>query len=103
MLVGKPMPANLSIAITKVGEQPANIVVQRDKDEWKVTEKTLDKLPADVRPFVERMLGHGVFGIVGGTLPPAGTFHLPVPPPMAMQVRPFTGASIRSCRSNSTT
>ena len=91
VLVGKPMPANLSVSISKVGDQPAKIVVQRDKDKWDLAEKDIDKLPADVRPFVERMLGHGMSGVVGGVLP-NGTLQLPVLPPMTMQARPFAGA-----------
>jgi hypothetical protein len=53
------LPDNLSIAITRNGKQPAKITVNRDKDHWEVTENELDKLPADVRPHVERLLGRG--------------------------------------------
>jgi membrane-associated protease RseP (regulator of RpoE activity) len=61
----QPLPSNLSIAITREGDQPAKIVVKRGNDRWELTEKDIDKLPADVRPAVERMLGHGVFGMQG--------------------------------------
>jgi membrane-associated protease RseP (regulator of RpoE activity) len=103
VLVQKPLPKNMSIAIIKEGDQPAKITVKRDNDKWEVTEKELDKLPADVRPFVETMLGRGVFGIVDRALtapnnrlqsatPPAiGTFNLPMPPPNMMYMRPFPG------------
>lgn len=52
-----PLPGNLSVAITKAGEDPAKIVVKRDDEKWEVTEESLDQLPDDVRPHVERMLG----------------------------------------------
>jgi hypothetical protein len=50
------LPANLSIAISKSGDQPAKIEVERGSEKWSLTEKDLDKLPADVRRYVERML-----------------------------------------------
>ena len=53
------LPENLSISITREGKQPAKITVNRGKDHWEVTENELDKLPADVRPHVERLLGRG--------------------------------------------
>jgi hypothetical protein len=53
------LPENLSITVTRSGKQPAKITVNRGKDHWEVTEKELDKLPADVRPHVERLLGRG--------------------------------------------
>jgi len=94
VLVQPPLPANMSVAIAKEGDQPAKIVVKRGDEKWGVTEKELDKLPADVRPYVERMLGRGgPLGIVGETLnslqelatpalPPVRQFHqVPVPPP----------------------
>jgi hypothetical protein len=53
------LPDNLSISITRSGKQPAKITVNRGKDHWEVSENELDKLPADVRPHVERLLGRG--------------------------------------------
>ncbi|NQT11191.1 MAG: PDZ domain-containing protein, partial [Planctomycetes bacterium] len=55
-----PLPGNLSVAVTKAGDDPAKVVVKRDDEKWEVTEESLDKLPDDVRPHVERMLGGGV-------------------------------------------
>jgi hypothetical protein len=52
-----PLPGNLSVAITKAGDDPAKIVVKRDDEKWEVTEESLDQLPDDVRPHVQRMLG----------------------------------------------
>ena len=94
----------MSVAITKEGNEPAKITVQRGNDKWEITEKDLDKLPADVRPFVEQMLGRGMAGVVGGAMS-AGisarlefsggakrcTFQFPAPPPGMMQTQPFPG------------
>jgi len=105
------LPGNVSVVVTKQGDQPAKIVVKRGDQKWEVTEKELDKLPADVRPHVEQMLGRNVFGTVGGPsasgaivlgqmpaltvpgqMPPTvGTFNVPAPPPGMMQVQPFPG------------
>ena len=64
-LVQEPMPENMSVTITKKGSHPAHISVERGKDKWDLSEKDLDKLPADVRPFVERMLGHNMIWMGG--------------------------------------
>lgn len=52
-----PMPGNMSVAITKAGDGPARIVVKKGDEKWEVTEDELDKLPDEIRPHVERMLG----------------------------------------------
>jgi hypothetical protein len=65
VLLSRPLPPNMSIVVSKEGDQPAKIVVKREDKKWEVTEKELDKLPADVRPHVERMLGRGLTGIIG--------------------------------------
>ncbi len=51
------LPQGLSIAITKTGDEPARISVKKDGQSWEVTEKELDKLPPEVRTYVERLLG----------------------------------------------
>lgn len=53
------LPGNLSVTITKQGDQPAQIVVKRGDEKWEVSEGELDKLPEDVRGHVQRMLGGG--------------------------------------------
>lgn len=53
------LPEGLSIAVTKSGNEPARISVKKDGQTWEVTEKELEKLPPDIRPHVERMLGRG--------------------------------------------
>lgn len=105
VLVPKSLPANTSVVINKDGDEPAKITVKRGNDKWEVTEKELDKLPADVRPYVEQMLGHGMFGVVGGSIAPnmgvraqgafsssgGGTMQMPGFPPGMMQP-PFSGS-----------
>jgi membrane-associated protease RseP (regulator of RpoE activity) len=70
---GKPMPGDMAVAITKQGDQPAKITVKKGDKTWEVTEDELDKLPDDVRPHVERMLGR----LPGVNLPGAEMFNLP--------------------------
>jgi len=60
-----PIPGNMSVSITKSGKEPAKIVVKRGEEKWEVTEDSLDKLPPDVRPHIEKMLG-GVRIQIGG-------------------------------------
>ena len=52
-----PLPGNLSVTITRSGDEPAKIVVKRGNEKWEITEDQLDKLPEDIRPHLERMLG----------------------------------------------
>lgn len=59
-----PLPGNLSVTITKEGDKPVKIVVRRGDEKWELTEKDLDKLPEDIRPHVERMLGRAPAGPV---------------------------------------
>jgi hypothetical protein len=60
-------PTDLSIRVTKDGDQPAKIHVQRKDKEWDVTEDTLNELPEDIRPHVERYVGRGMpFPWAGG-------------------------------------
>jgi len=54
---GRPMPGNLQVTMTRSGDDPVKIVVKRGDEKWEVTEGELGKLPDDVRPHVERMLG----------------------------------------------
>ncbi|MCC6125510.1 MAG: PDZ domain-containing protein [Pirellulales bacterium] len=95
-----PMPGNMSINISRNGDQPARITVDWNDKKWEITEKELDKLPAEVRPHVERMLGRGKFEWTtpgGGKLTAeALDFTMPAPPPgmpgapgPQMQVQPF--------------
>lgn len=58
-ILSAPLPGNMTVIITKQGDQPAKIHVERDGQKWDITEKELHQLPADLRPHVERMLGWG--------------------------------------------
>ncbi len=55
-----PLPENMSIMLSKEGKEPVKIVVTKGDQKWELNENELDKLPADVRPHVERMLGRGL-------------------------------------------
>jgi len=53
------IPGDLSIVIEKKGEQPAEIKAKRGEESWSAKEGELDSLPPEIRPHVERLLGHG--------------------------------------------
>jgi hypothetical protein len=90
VLATRPLPPDMSVVISKEGDKPANVVVKRGDKKWEVGEKQLDKLPADVRPLVEQMLGRGPLGGFGGLrayeVTPGA---LAPPPPGPMQFQPF--------------
>jgi hypothetical protein len=57
--VGK-MPGGVSVQITRENDGPAKITVQRGDKTWTVEgndKEALSKLPDDVRPMVEQLLG----------------------------------------------
>ena len=54
---GFNLPDNLKVSITKQGDQPAVIVVEKDGSRWELTEDELSELPVEIRPHVKRMLG----------------------------------------------
>ena len=56
LVVADPLPDNVSVTVTRDGGQPATITVRRNLEEWTVSERELHKLPADLRPYVARML-----------------------------------------------
>lgn len=54
------LPDDVSISITRHGSEPARITVKNKEQSWQITEKELDKLPADLRKHVESLLApHG--------------------------------------------
>ncbi len=59
-------PKNLEVTILKKGEAPAKITVKRDDEQWEVDSNSLDQLPDDIRPHVQRMLGGQLSVSVGG-------------------------------------
>ena len=58
---GQALPNGVSVSITRTNDEPAKITVKRGKESWEITEAQLDKLPADLRPHVETMLGRNPF------------------------------------------
>jgi hypothetical protein len=91
VLVPVPLPPNMSIAISKSGNEPAKITVKRGEEKWEVTEKELDKLPADIRPHVERMLGRGPLGVVGELMPKLNPPEMGSEPDVDPWDEPFPG------------
>ncbi len=54
------IPNGVSMSVQKQNDQPARVTVQRGGQTWEAVEgdeESLDNLPADLRPFVEQMLG----------------------------------------------
>ncbi len=89
--VPRPLPPGMSVVISKEGDKPAKISVKRGDKKWEVTEKQLDGLPADVRPFVEQMLGRGAISVFGGLnaldVTPDTVPHQPLPAPGSLDER----------------
>ena len=50
------LPDEVSITISRNGSAPTQITVKNKEQSWEITEKELDKLPADIRKHVESML-----------------------------------------------
>lgn len=57
VLGGEKFPEDLHVKIDKHGNQPAKVEVERGDQKWELTDEHLEKLPHDIRPHVERMLG----------------------------------------------
>ncbi|MEX2118611.1 MAG: PDZ domain-containing protein [Pirellulales bacterium] len=55
--VDNSLPDDMSVNVFKKGDEPAKITVKQADETWEVTEDSLDKLPAEIRGHVERMLG----------------------------------------------
>lgn len=52
------LPKDVKVTITRRGDGPTKIVVERGDDRWEVTEKSLDELPEELRGPVAAMV-HG--------------------------------------------
>ena len=50
-------PKDLEISVIRKADKPVAITVTRGEQRWDVDEKSLDKLPDDIRPHLERMFG----------------------------------------------
>jgi hypothetical protein len=55
------LPDNVTVSIVRHGKEPPKITVTRGDEKWEITDKELDKLPEELRPPVEHMLGAGPF------------------------------------------
>jgi hypothetical protein len=80
-----PLPGNMSINISRSSDKPAKISVSFNDKKWEVAENDLDKLPEEVRPHVERMLGRMKMGIMSAeamNFPP--DVLIPAPPQQGM-------------------
>ncbi|MGD9634728.1 MAG: S1C family serine protease [Pirellulales bacterium] len=78
------MPNGVSVSIQKQNDEPAHITVQRGNDSWDIVgddPKSLDQLPADVRPFVEQLLSDNS----------SNTMQMPSMPPMHGMMGPGMG------------
>ncbi len=52
-----PLPDDVTITVVKQGGELAQVIVTRDGETWKAAENQLDKLPEDLRPYAEQMIG----------------------------------------------
>ena len=50
------LPAGVSVTTSRTNNDPMKIKVTRGNDSWDITDKELEKLPAELRPHVEQML-----------------------------------------------
>ena len=73
--ISRPLPPDMSVVVNKRGDQPAKITVERGQQKWELSEYELDKLPADVRPLVDQLLGRTMFGRFGPAA--SGTVRVP--------------------------
>lgn len=89
----RKLPKGMSVSITRNGDEPAKITVKKGDQMWEVSEKELDKLPDDVRPHVERMLGRGVLALPGAPEGMSGPAPPAIAPPFRPEMRRFEGGA----------
>lgn len=87
----RKLPKGMSVSITRSGDEPAKITVKKGDQSWEVSEKELDKLPDDIRPHVERMLGRGVLALPGAPGGPGAV----APPHFRPEIRRFESGAER--------
>ncbi len=85
----RDLPKGMSVTITRSGGEPGKIIVKKDDQAWEISDKELDKLPDDVRPHVERMLGRGAAIALPAVPAPPGVPALPGRPPENAPLRWF--------------
>jgi len=82
--IGAALPDDVTVTVVRKGPDPAKITLRKGDQTWDVTDKELDKLPAEVRPYAETVLrGQGHFRhtriIQAQTAPATGSWGTPVP------------------------
>ncbi|MDX1946400.1 MAG: PDZ domain-containing protein [Pirellulaceae bacterium] len=89
-------PKNLTVRITKEGNQPAKVYVKRDDQEWEVAADKLSDLPEDIRVHVQPMVGGGNPFRITWTAPAIAAVPgvpavppIPTPPMARVQIQPF--------------
>jgi len=74
------VPEGVSISVRREGGKPAIVEVSRGEEKWDLSEEELDKLPNDLRPHVDRMLGKFTApfppGVVAAVKAPVAERHL---------------------------
>lgn len=57
ILLESPLPDDMTVTVSKTGNQPARLVVRKGERTWEITEDKLAELPDEVREPVAKMLG----------------------------------------------
>jgi ribosomal protein L29 len=78
-LKSTPFPKDLSLRITKQGDQPARVYVKRGDIEQEVSEDKLGELPEELRGHVQRFLGRESKAWGLAIAPPSASHQLAVP------------------------
>lgn len=63
------LPGGVAVTVTREGDGPAKVTIKKGDETWTVEgndQKAIDKLPEDVRPFVQQMLLGSAFNQGGG-------------------------------------
>ena len=82
--IGASLPEDVTVTVVRKGADPAKITLKKGDQTWDVTDRELDKLPVEVRPYAETVLrGHGAHlqharTIQVQTAPVAGPWGTPV-------------------------
>ena len=57
ILLDSPLPDDMTVTVTKTGNQSAKLIIRKGEQTWEITEDKLSELPDEVRGPVEKMLG----------------------------------------------
>ena len=64
------LPKNVTVQVTKAGDQPAKILVKRDDQTWETSEGNWNQLPEEIRLFVQQAMQAGQGGMAWRMLAP---------------------------------